>query len=84
LAATRLNIWWKANAFGIDTLSIDYGPSKEFEVHKIALGHKLFMIENLDKLDLLPTHGAVIFCGPMKLEGGSGSPARILAVIPKL
>jgi kynurenine formamidase len=72
----------KACVFGIDTLSIDYGPSKEFEVHKIALGRKLFMIENMDKLDLLPADGAVIFCGPMKLEGGSGSPARILAIKP--
>jgi kynurenine formamidase len=73
----------KIFALGIDTLSIDYGLSKEFDVHKLVLGRKLFMIENLDKLDLLPATGAVVFCGPMKLEGGSGSPARILAVVPK-
>jgi len=73
----------KVYALGIDTLSIDYGLSKDFEVHKLALGHKLFMMENVDKLDLLPAQGAVVFCGPMKLEGGSGSPARILALVPK-
>lgn len=72
----------KVNALGIDTLSIDYGLSTDFEVHKLALGHKLFMMENIDKLDRLPAEGAVVFCGPMKLEGGSGSPARILAVVP--
>jgi len=73
----------KVGALGIDTLSIDYGLSKDFEVHKLALGHKLFMMENVDKLDLVPAEGAVVFCGPMKLEGGTGSPARILALVPK-
>jgi len=71
----------KAAALGIDTLSIDYGLSKDFAVHKLALAQKIFLIENLENLELLPERGAVIFCAPMKIENGTGSPARIIALV---
>lgn len=69
-------------AIGIDTASIDYGPSKEFEVHHLTLGAGLYHLENLANLDLLPATGACIIALPMKLREGSGSPARVLALIP--
>jgi len=71
-----------ACAFGIDTLSIDYGPSEDFPVHKLVLSKGLFMIENLTNLDRLPSTGAVGIFAPLKIEGGTGSPARALALIP--
>ncbi len=74
---------YHAHALGIDTLSIDYGPSEEFAVHKLVLGKGLFMIENLANLDQLPTTGAVGIFAPLKIEGGTGSPARALALIPQ-
>jgi len=69
-------------ALGIDTLSIDYGPSKDFAGHKISHGGGLYHIENLTNLDKLPARGAAIFVGALPIEGGSGSPARVLAVAP--
>lgn len=72
----------KVAALGIDTLSIDYGPSKDFAGHHISLAMKLYHIENMANLDKLPARGAVIFVGALAIEGGSGSPARVLALAP--
>lgn len=72
----------KAVALGIDTLSIDYGMSKDFQGHRISHSRGLYHMENLTNLDKLPSRGAVIFVGALPIEGGSGSPARILAIAP--
>jgi kynurenine formamidase len=66
---------------GIDTLSIDYGPSPDFPVHQYVLGHSVYQLENVTNLDRVPPTGAVVVVAPMKLEGGSGSPVRILALL---
>jgi kynurenine formamidase len=71
----------KVSALGIDTLSIDFGFSDTYSVHKEVLA-STFFIENLTKLDSLPARGAVIFCGALPIEGGSGCPARVLALVP--
>lgn len=71
----------KIRALGIDTLSADCGTSEDFLVHSYALKQDLYLIENLTNLDLLPARGALLFCGPLKIEGGTGSPARVMAVI---
>jgi kynurenine formamidase len=69
-------------ALGIDTLSIDYGPSKDFSGHKASHAGGLYHIENMTNLDELPARGAVIFVGPLPIDAGSGSPARVLAIAP--
>jgi kynurenine formamidase len=66
---------------GIDTLSIDYGPSKDFPVHHYTLSHSLYHLENVANLDHAPASGAIVVVAPMKLEGGSGGPVRILALV---
>lgn len=70
-----------ALGLGIDTLSIDYGPSKNFEVHQYTLGHGLYHLENVANLARTPAAGALALVAPMKLEGGSGGPVRILALV---
>jgi len=65
---------------GIDTLSIDYGPSKDFEVHQYTLAHGLYHLENVANLGDVPASGATVVVGAMKLEGGSGGPVRVLAL----
>jgi len=70
-------------AIGIDTASIDYGPSRDFEVHHLTLGAGLYHLENLADLDLLPAAGAGIIALPLKLRGGSGSPTRVVALVPE-
>ena len=72
----------KVVGLGIDTLSIDYGPSKDFAGHKLSHESGLYHIENMAGLDRLPARGAVIFVGALPIEGGSGSPARVLAITP--
>lgn len=69
-----------AVGLGIDTLSIDYGPSKDFPVHHYTLSHSLYHLENVANLEKTPVAGAILVVAPMKLEGGSGSPVRIFAL----
>lgn len=71
----------KVVAIGIDTLSIDPGNSKTFPVHKIVGSHNVYGIENLHNLDQLPATDILLFSGPLAIEGGSGCPARVIAVI---
>jgi len=67
---------------GIDTPSIDYGQSTLFETHRILFGVNIPAFENLANLDRLPEKGATVIALPMKIEGGSGGPLRIIAIIP--
>lgn len=80
--AAKLLIERGAVGLGIDTLSIDYGPSKDFEVHHIDLPAGLYNLENLANLDQLPDSGAFLIAAPIKLEGGSGGPVRVFALLP--
>jgi kynurenine formamidase len=81
-AAIRYLLNRKVVALGIDTLSIDYGPSKDFAGHKLSHAGGLYHMENLMNLDRLPARGAAIFVGALPIENGSGSPARVLAIAP--
>jgi len=67
---------------GIDTLSVDYGASKNYEVHRVDLPAGLYNLENLAQTEELPEAGAYIIAAPIKLEGGSGGPCRVFAVLP--
>jgi kynurenine formamidase len=80
--AARLLIERGAVGLGIDTLSIDFGPSKDFEVHRVTLPAGLYQLENLANMDQLPDAGAFLISAPIKLEGGSGGPVRVFAILP--
>jgi kynurenine formamidase len=73
----------KAKALGVDVASIDYGQSKDFIVHRIAAERNVPGLENLTNLDQLPPTGASVIALPIKIEGGSGGPARVIALIPR-
>jgi kynurenine formamidase len=70
------------NAIGVDTPSIDHGPSRDFIVHQIINGANKPAFENLANLDRVPASGATLIALPMKIEGGSGGPLRAVAVLP--
>jgi len=70
-------------AIGADVASIDYGPSQDFMVHRIAAAADVPGIENLTNLNLIPATGAFLFALPMKIEGGSGGPVRVVALVPR-
>ena len=67
---------------GIDTPSIDFGQSSLYETHRVLLGANIPAFENIANLDRLPVTGAFIIALPMKIEGGSGGPLRIIALLP--
>jgi len=73
----------KAGVLGVDTASIDHGPSKEYLVHRAAAAANVPGLENLTGLDALPPTGAWIVALPMKIAGGSGGPARVIALLPR-
>lgn len=68
---------------GIDTASTDFGTSQEFVVHRIAAAANVSNLENLTNLDKLPPVGSLVFALPMKIEGGSGGPVRVVALVPR-
>ncbi len=72
----------KVGALGVDTPSIDYGPSRDFVVHTIASAAGVPGLENVASLEELPATGAWIVALPMKIGGGSGGPLRIVALVP--
>jgi kynurenine formamidase len=73
----------KAKGLGIDTLSIDYGLSKDFVVHHIVNGAGRYGLENLAHLDELPARGFYLVAAPIKIETGSGGPVRLFAILRK-
>jgi kynurenine formamidase len=81
--AAKLLMERGAVGLGIDTLSVDYGPSKTFEVHRTDLPAGLYNLENLANLDQLPGAGAFLIAAPIKLEGGTGGPVRVFALLPE-
>jgi kynurenine formamidase len=70
------------NGIGVDTPSIDHGPSQDFIVHQIINGANKPAFENLAHIDRVPASGATLIALPMKIEGGSGAPLRAIALLP--
>ncbi len=80
--AARALLERKVGALGVDTASIDHGPSKDFIVHQIVTAANVPGLENVANLGELPPTGAWVIALPMKIAGGSGSPVRIVALVP--
>ena len=70
-------------AVGIDTPSIDHGQSPNFETHVALMTNDIPAFENVADMSALPPTGATIVALPMKIEGGSGGPLRIVAHLPE-
>ena len=69
-------------AIAIDTASVDRGQSKDFAAHQVLNGANRPNFENIANVHLLPATGATFIALPIKIEEGSGGPARIIAVLP--
>jgi kynurenine formamidase len=80
-AAAKLLISRKVSGIGIDTISADHGASEDFAVHHLVLGAGLYQLENLADLSEVPEAGAFLVVAPIKLEGGSGGPVRVFALV---
>lgn len=71
---------------GVETVGTDAGQAGGFEppfpCHNIMHGAGKFGMASLCNLDQLPATGAVVIAAPMKIVNGSGSPVRVLALVP--
>ena len=68
---------------GVDTLGIDPGAATHFPVHKeVSHPRGVWHLENLTNLAALPAAGAWAFVGVPRVVGGSGFPARVIALVP--
>jgi kynurenine formamidase len=70
-------------ALGVDVASIDYGRSADFVVHRVAAAQNVPGLENLNALERLPPTGALVIALPIRIEGGSGGPVRVVALVPR-
>lgn len=70
-------------ALAIDTLSIDHGPSKDFAVHHVVNSAGRYAVENVAQLDKLPPRDFCVIVAPIKIETGSGGPARVFAILKR-
>lgn len=82
-AATLLVSERHVSMVGVDTASVDVGPSADFMVHRILGAANVPGLENLTNLADLPATGAIVMAMPMKIAHGSGAPARVIAFAPR-
>jgi kynurenine formamidase len=72
--------------FGVETVGIDAGAAGGFDpvypAHQYLLGNDRYGLTQLANLDRLPPTGAIIVVAPLKLVDGTGSPSRVLALVP--
>ncbi len=80
-AATFLIEQRDIRGIGVDTLSLDIGASTTFDAHVTILAAGKFGIEGVNNLAEIKDKNATIFVGVPRWEGGSGGPARLLAVV---
>ena len=80
--AMRLLVERDAGLVGIDTASVDYGPSTDFIAHQVGGAAGIPNLENVGDLSELPPTGFLLIALPMKIEAGTGAPVRIVALIP--
>ncbi len=80
-AAAELLVNRKVKGVGIDTASVDPGNSKDFIAHQVFYSANIYGLENVANMDRLPEKGAWIIALPMKIEEGTGGPARIIAIV---
>jgi len=73
------------NGWGVEAVGTDAGQAHSFEppfpAHNLMHGANRLGLASLCNLDQLPPTGAVIFAAPLKIEQGSGSPLRVLALV---
>jgi kynurenine formamidase len=73
--------------FGVETVGTDAGAAHSFDppfpCHAALLGAGKFGLTQLQNLAALPPTGAVLVAGPLPITGGSGSPARVLALVER-
>lgn len=73
--------------FGTETVGTDAGQaphySPPYPAHYYLHGAGRYGLQCLNNLDLLPPTGAMIVATPLKIKQGTGSPLRVIALVPR-
>lgn len=80
--AARLLVERRVVGVGIDTLGIDPGHVEPPVAHYVTLPAGVWHLEGLVGLGEVPARGAWLVVAPLRLERGSGAPARVYALVP--
>jgi kynurenine formamidase len=71
---------------GVETIGTDAGQAATFDPpfpnHTIMHGAGKFGLASLINLEQLPPTGSVLIAAPLKILNGSGSPVRVIALVP--
>ena len=85
-AAVELLLQRDVRGFGVESINTDAGQSHSWPIpypcHTLMHGANKYGLQCLTNLDQLPATGAVVLSAPLKIRGGSGSPLRVLALVP--
>ena len=76
--AAELLLSRQIHAIGVDTMSPDL-PSQNHPVHTLFLGSQKYLIENVANAKLLPPSGFELIALPIKTQGCTESPMRLIA-----
>ena len=72
---------------GVETVGTDAGAAHSFDpafpCHSYLLGSGKYGLTQLQNLSQLPPTGAMVFAGPLPIVTGSGSPARVVALVER-
>lgn len=72
---------------GVETVGTDAGAAHSFEppfpCHAFFLGAGKYGLTQLAGLSRLPVNGSTLMVAPLPIVGGSGSPCRVLAFVPR-
>jgi len=72
---------------GVETVGTDAGAAHSFEpafpCHSYLMGADKYGLTQLRNLGQLPPTGAVVIASPLPIVNGSGSPARVLALVER-
>lgn len=80
--AARVLVERRIDLVGLDTASIDHGPTADFPAHRVFAAAGIPGVENIAHLEKLPPAGATIIALPMKIKDGTGGPCRVIAILP--
>ncbi|SDI60434.1 cyclase family protein [Arthrobacter cupressi] len=75
----------RISGFGVETVGVDAGQAATmdpmFPVHSFLLGADKYGLTSLRNVERLPVTGATLVVAPLPIVGGTGSPARVYALV---
>ena len=75
-------VGWGSQCIGTDAgMAGKFSPP--YPAHNYLHRDNCFGLASLANLDQLPPKGAILMAAPLKIENGTGSPIRALALVPR-